>query len=151
MKKNDELKKQDDHVKMVEDEIAQLLDLLVKRDEETKKTDEKKKKKQKKKKKKKKNDEGNKKDDVIADLEESLVKTEYLLGKMRSDNVANLKQNKRNKFLIEELQKKHADLKAELFENEQSISAHAVTIQEMQREIKRKDPVIEKLGHTLET
>ena len=143
MKKNDELKKQDDHVKMVEDEIAQLLDLLVKRDEETKKTDELMK--------KKKNDEGNKKDDEIADLEESIVKTEYLLGKMRSDNVANLKQNKRNKFLIEELQKKHADLKAELFENEQSISAHAVTIQEMQREIKRKDLVIEKLGHTLET
>ena len=142
MKKNDELKKQDDHVKMMEDEIAQLLDLLVKRDEETKKTDELM---------KKKNDEGNKKDDEIADLEESLVKTEYLLGKMRSDNVANLKQNKRNKFLIEELQKKHADLKAELFENEQSISAHAVTIQEMQREIKRKDLVIEKLGHTLET
>ena len=144
MKKNDELKKQDDHVKMMEDEIAQLLDLLVKRDEETKKTDELMKK-------KKKNDEGNKKDDEIADLEESLVKTEYLLGKMRSDNVANLEQNKRDEFLIEELQKKHADLKAELFENEQSISAHAVTIQEMQREIKRKVLVIEKLGHTLET
>ena len=144
MKKNNELKLNDDQVKMMEDEIAQLLDLLVKRDEETKKTDELMKK-------KKKNDEGNKKDDEIADLEESIVKTEYLLGKMRSDNVANLKQNKRNKFLIEELQKKHADLKAELFENEQSISAHAVTIQEMQREIKRKDLVIEKLGHTLET
>ena len=143
MKKNDELKKHDDHVKMMEDEIAQLLDLLVKRDEETKKTDEKKK--------KKKNDEGNKKDDEIADLEESLVKTEYLLGKMRSDNVANLKQHKRNKFFMEELQKKHTDLKARLFENEQSLYAHAVTVQEMEGEITRKDLVIERFGHTLET